>query len=204
MLGWTRLFKIASLIALPAALLLIWSTVVMGHARYERSEPADGAVMPQSPPRVDVYFTQEVRRSGGLPTLLVVNDTGDAIQTQVVLDDANRTHMYALLAPSLPPGRYTVIWHTLSDEDGEEARGAFHFFVGGGPTTGQTPSPPATGLPSSPSASAIPSGSVPPIVGAAEHDAGASSGTVVALVVGSAFGGLVVGGGTAWALARRK
>jgi methionine-rich copper-binding protein CopC len=100
------------------------------HARYDHSDPADGASLTGSPARVNVWFAQDVRRSGGLPVLIVVNDTGDQVNLNAVLDDRDRTHMSADMPPALPPGRYTVIWHTLSDEDGEEAQGAFHFYVG--------------------------------------------------------------------------
>ncbi len=149
----------AVLLALALAGAALAAASVEAHAGYERSEPADGAVLAESPPRVDVWFSQELRRAGGLPTLEVVNFAGDVLSDPSVLDDDDRTHVYAALPPSLPNGRYTVIWHTLSDEDDEEARGAFHFYVGEGPDTASeivlTPSPtvPPTAPPAPPSAS---------------------------------------------------
>ena len=138
----------ALIVGVALALAAVFAASVEAHGRQQRSEPADGAVLAESPPRVDMWFTQELRRAGGLPTLDVVNAAGDVVSEPAVLDDDDRTHVYAALPPTLPDGRYTVIWHGLSDEDGDESRGAFHFYVGEGPETASeiksTPSPTAT------------------------------------------------------------
>ncbi|HZP26598.1 MAG TPA: copper resistance CopC family protein [Dehalococcoidia bacterium] len=128
-------------VALLAGLVLAAGPAA-AHARYDHSDPADGASLASSPARVNVWFAQDVRRAGGLPTLIVVNETGDTVNLNAVLDDRDRTHMYADMPPALPSGRYTVIWHTLSDEDGEEAQGAFHFYIG--VTAPSTPSVPTS------------------------------------------------------------
>lgn len=127
---------------LLAALLTGGGQRAFAHAGYEKSTPADGETVTESPERVDVFFGQEIARQGGLPTMIVVNVFGDLIADEPVLDDTDRKHMYVDLPAALGTGRYTVIWHTLSDEDGEEARGAFHFFVGqatGGTAAATTP-----------------------------------------------------------------
>ncbi len=161
------------------------------HSGYERSEPADGAVLADSPPRVDVYFSQEMARSGGLPTLIVVNDSGDQVDLGATLDDNDRTHLYAELAPSLPNGRYTVIWHTLSDEDGEEAQGAFHFYVGAGPAGGtQPPATPPAGATPSPQPTVAPSPQ-PPTTGT--DDGGIPAWALVLGIAGGALAGGVGG-----------
>jgi methionine-rich copper-binding protein CopC len=138
--------KPALLAAAALAGLVLWTGSAGAHADYERSEPGDGATVAESPQRVDAWFGQEMRRAQGLPTMIVVNASGDTLNPEdAVLDDADRTHMYVDLPPDLPDGRYTAIWHTLSDEDGEEAQGAFHFFVGAGGDEGTpAPSPRAT------------------------------------------------------------
>ena len=136
-------------IAVALALAVLFAASVEAHGRQQGSEPADGAVLAESPPRVDMWFSQELRRSGGLPTLVVVNAAGDVLSEPAVLDDDDRAHVSAALPPSLPNGRYTVIWHTLSDEDDDEARGAFHFYVGEGPDTAPeiVPTPTPTAAP---------------------------------------------------------
>lgn len=154
------------------------------HAGYERSEPADGAVLAESPDSVEVYFSQEMRRSGGLPELIIVNASGDVVDLGAKLDDDDRTHISAPLAPALPPGRYTVLWHTLSDADGEEARGAFHFYVGAGPSDA-SPAPATGGTPT-----ATPAATEPPDTTGDGGDGGIPA---WGLIVGIA-GGVIAGG----------
>jgi hypothetical protein len=148
---------------------------------------------------VDVYFGQEMARSGGLPLLIVVNDSGDQVDLGATLDDADRTHLFAELAPSLPEGRYTVIWHTLSDEDGEEAQGAFHFYVGQPPvqeTPSARPTLPDKGTPA-PTPTAAPT--EPPNV-----DNGGDDGAPVWLLVVGVLVALAIGGGVGLAIGRRS
>ncbi len=133
-----------ALAVLLAALLSGSGQQALAHAGHEESTPADGETVSGSPKRVDVVFGQEIARQRGLPTMVVVNQFGDLIADEPVLDDADRTRMSLDLPPALGNGRYTVIWHTLSDEDGEEAQGAFHFFVGEAPDgTASATTPPA-------------------------------------------------------------
>lgn len=131
---------VASTLALLAALALP-AGPANAHGDYESSVPAENEVVAESPETVDVYFGQELRRSGDLPDVFIVNDAGDTVSTESVLDDEDRTHVAVTLPPALPNGRYTVLWHTLSDQDGEEAQGAFHFYVGEGPSENETAAP---------------------------------------------------------------
>lgn len=186
----------AAVIALTVALSLVPGSRVSAHAKYERSEPADGAVLEKAPPRVDVWFSQEMARKGGLPSLVVVNDVGDQVDLGSVLDDNDRKHVFADLAPALPEGRYTVIWHTLSDEDAEEAQGAFHFYVGTGPGE-STPAPATPAAERTPSpTTATPS---PPLT-----EAGSDGGLPAwALAVGI-LAGAAAGGAGGYATGRRR
>jgi methionine-rich copper-binding protein CopC len=169
------------------------------HAGYESSTPADGETLADSPPEVEVIFSQEMARSGGLPSLVVVNDSGDQVDLGAELDDADRTRMVAPLAPSLPEGRYTVIWHTLSDEDGEEANGAFHFFVGQPPAQ-DTPGP-ATTVPGkgTPQVSATAAPTAPP----SAEDNG-DDGAPIWLLVAGILAALAIGIGAGILVARRS
>ena len=174
----------ASFGAIGLAVWAVASAVTLeAHARYDRSEPADGAALMRSPARVEVWFSQELRRTSDLPKLEVVNFSGDVLSTAAVLDDDDRSHVFAELPPALPNGRYTVIWETLSDEDDEEARGAFHFFVGDGPGGSVQP----------------PTRPIPPPASARADDDGVPAWTVIV----AAIGGIAIGGGVSW-LARRR
>lgn len=198
----------ALIVALLLAGLALPAAPAHAHARYERSEPADGAVLDQSPPRVDAWFSQEMRRSGGLPTMVVASESGDVIADDAVLDNADRTHMYVELPPALPDGRYTVIWHNLSDEDGDEAQGAFHFFVGepateGSPTTTAAPSPPATAGPE-PTATSPPERPLPTAVPAPLGEGGdGGDGVPVWALIAGIIGGAAAGAGGGLALGAR-
>jgi methionine-rich copper-binding protein CopC len=203
----------ASLRWSAAALLLAFATFALftgsaeAHARYERSVPRDGAVVTESPGRVDVWFTQELARRGGLPTMVVVNESGDTIADEAVLDDDDRTHMYVELPPDLPDGRYTVIWHNLSDSDGDEARGAFHFFI----DRAATPTPaeptftdtivegPVTPIVTEPQPTETPTPS--PTVAPATGEGG--NGVPVWVLVLGIVSATVLGGGVGLALGRR-
>ena len=195
---------LVALLALAVAPSVLSPHRAAAHSGYESSTPADGATLAESPARVDVYFGQEMARSGGLPSLLVFNDSGDQVDLGATLDDADRKHISAELAPSLPEGRYTVIWHTLSDEDGEEAQGAFHFYVGeppgqptpGGPT--ETPSTQPT-LPDKGTPVNTPTAAPtePPTA-----DNGGDDGAPIWLLVAGVLVALVIGGGVGLAIGR--
>jgi len=198
--------RIAFVAAVAGAGLVFSTGSASAHANYDRSEPADGAVVAEPPERVDMWTTQEMSRSGGLPVMTVVNESGDVLNEDgAVLDDDDRTHVFAELPPSLPEGRYTVIWHTLSDEDGEEAEGAFHYYVGEGPADGQaTPTAEVTAE-ATPPPSQRPTADASPVPSAVEEgDVGGRDGLPVwALALGIAGGG-IVGGGGGYFLARRR
>jgi methionine-rich copper-binding protein CopC len=133
----------AAVIAVALLAALLHTSGASAHARYISSTPADGETVTESPAQVEAVFNEELARSGGLPTMVVVNESGDVISDEAVLNDSDRTRMAIDLPPSLPEGRYTVIWHNVSDDDGDEAQGAFFFSVGGAPSQ-PTPSASAT------------------------------------------------------------
>jgi methionine-rich copper-binding protein CopC len=180
---------------LLAALFLGGGQRAFAHADYESSTPGDGEVVAQSPAVVDVYFGQEVARSGGLPALTVVNVFGDVLADEAIVDDADRTHVSIELPPSLGNGRYTVIWHTLSDEDGEEALGAFHFYVGTGP--GGTTAPASAGP------DATPQTAPPTVITNGSNGGGGNDIPLWALIGGIAVS-LLAGTGAGVALAARR
>ena len=185
----TKASGLAAVLAAAGAIFLAAAGPASAHADLESSTPAEGEVLTESPAVVDAFFSQEMARSGGLPVFLVVNEAGDVLSEEAVLDDNDRTHISAALPPALPDGQYTVIWHSLSDEDGEEAQGAFHFYVGQGP--GETPEPG--------NGAATPAASTP----ATNDDTGDDSGvSILILIIGVAVG-VVAGGGAGLALGRR-
>jgi methionine-rich copper-binding protein CopC len=160
------------------------------HARYESSTPADGETVSESPDVVEIIFTQEMRRAGGLPTSTVVNESGDIVSLESRLDDENRQLLVIDLAPGLPDGRYTVIYHVLSDADGDDSQGAFHFFVGD--ATGDDPAStetPTDGTPE-PATTSQPTAAPPP----SAEDADGDGIPLWSLIVGIVAAAIVAGG----------
>jgi methionine-rich copper-binding protein CopC len=182
---------ILPLAAALAVLLLMPAIRVAAHAAYDHSTPGDGEVVATEPAKVDVYFKENIAKANGLPTLIVVNDSGDKVDAGSVLDDNDRTHISDALSPALPAGRYTVIWHNVSADDGEEAQGSFHFYIGGAVTPIPTAAPgSATTVRSVPAVTPAPSNS-------SSNDI-----PVWGLIVGI-VGGVVVGGGGGLLFGRR-
>jgi methionine-rich copper-binding protein CopC len=185
------------LAAALAVLLLMPVVRVSAHADYDHSTPADGEVVATAPAKIDVFFKENITRANGLPLLIVLNDTGDPVDTGTFaapsgqLDDTDRTHMSDALQPNLPDGRYTVIWHTVSADDGAEAEGAFHFYIGGAVTPVPTAAP----------GSATPVPSIPAVTPAPSSNS-SSDIPIWGLIAGIA-GGVVAGGGGGLLLGRR-
>ncbi len=144
------------------------------HAEYERSEPAAGAVIPETPAEVHVWFTQELFRREGANTLEVYDPDGTQVDNQDArIDDDDRKHMLVSLPVGLPVGAYTVRWHTLSADDGDTDRGEFTFTVDPAavqatpqPTPTVTPMPTPSSLPTpSPIPPPSPNGGLPCLSG---------------------------------------
>jgi methionine-rich copper-binding protein CopC len=135
---------------------------VSAHAEYDRSSPADGAVVAEPPEQIEVWFTQELFRRAGANTLVVTAPDGSRVNGgEPVIDDVDRTHITVALLPDLAPGEYVVQWTSLSATDGDEASGEFAFTydpdatptVGGTEaTTEATPSATAPSSDASPTA----------------------------------------------------
>jgi len=184
---------VAPIVAAFALFLIIPAVHVSAHSAYDHSTPGDEEVLATPPAKIEVFFKEEMQRASGLPTLVVVNDSGDTVSSDAVLDDNDRRHLSAGLDPGLPDGRYAVIWHNVSADDGDEAQGAFYFFVGEGPTS---TSPAATS--GRPTATIAPTASPAP----AGNDEGGGDIPSWGLAAGI-IGGLVVGGGGGLLFGRR-
>jgi copper transport protein len=178
------------------ALFLTPAVRVSAHAAYDHSTPGDGEVLAAAPARIDVFFKEEMQHANGLPTLVVVNGSGDTVSSNTTLDDNDRKHISADLNPGLPPGRYAVIWHNVSADDGDDAEGAFYFYVGAGPSPSASAS---TATTTASPAAATPT--VKPVTPAESDDGGdiPTWGLIAGIVAG-----LVVGAGGGIAIGRRS
>jgi methionine-rich copper-binding protein CopC len=227
-----EMLKFPVLLAIAAAALVLGVASVSAHAEYERSTPGRNEILTQSPARVDVYFAQEVRKVEGANFVRVVNDADDQVSTgDGVVDDDDRTHIYAEIANELPAGRYIVNWQTLSDEDGDDDSGSFCFYVNTTPTAeqlaecgqfdedqGAPTTTPGTGSPGPTSAQEPPTETPPPPTAAPtamptpqvtpsatedDGDGGSSAGLIIGVIIGVVAVVGAIGGGVIW-LRRRQ
>lgn len=123
----------AGLKALAMALLVsIWLVAVVsahGPEVLQKTEPADGAVLEQSPAQVTAWFSDELDTK--LSTLQVFDSTGRQVDNGdggVDLNDPDHATLLVSL-PALPAGEYTARW-TVTLDDGDSVKGEFTFRVG--------------------------------------------------------------------------
>ncbi len=116
---------------LPAVGMLLLAAPAWAHPSLVRAHPPPNASLIRPPARVQVWFNEELDTKGS--KLTVWNEKGEQVDrgdSKVSLD--NRAIIQVGLAP-LPPGRYTVKWRAMADDDREVTQGEFTFRV----TTGR-------------------------------------------------------------------
>jgi methionine-rich copper-binding protein CopC len=119
-------------------LIVLLPSAALGHARYDSSTPSPSQVLSTSPPAVEIYTAQDMRKTTGADEITVTGPTQNRVDNgRTVVDDSNRRHFSVGLQPNLPPARYVVAFKTLSDQDGEADSGQFAFYVGAPPTSDQ-------------------------------------------------------------------
>jgi len=115
--------------ALTAAMALVAATA-WAHPSLVRSHPPPNASLTRSPATVQLWFNEELNTTGS--KLTVWNERGEQVDrgnSKVSLD--NRAFIAVGLKP-LPPGRYTVKWRAMADDDREVTQGEFAFRVTAG------------------------------------------------------------------------
>ena len=140
--------------ALVALLLLAptWAGVAHAHANLVRAVPAPDSAQPQSPPRVEAYFSEPL--ASARSAVIVLDTAGGRVDRgDSALDPADRQHMTVSLPP-LPGGTYTVVWKNVSDVDGHPLSGTFVFYIGArpadAPAAGAAQPPPVLASPVEP------------------------------------------------------
>ena len=114
-----------TLMVLVASLLVTGNA--LAHALLLRSLPVANSELPQSPEKIEMWFSEPLEADFSSARLLTTS--GEEIRIDAAeLDPSDPTHLTVLLS-QLDPGIYTVAWKTLSRTDGHEWYGSFPFTV---------------------------------------------------------------------------
>jgi methionine-rich copper-binding protein CopC len=124
--------------------------LALAHARLVSSTPADGASVGAGLTEIVLTFSEEISVDQSSASLLGPDGTAVAGASASV-DRANRTVM-RIHTPALQPGKYTINWEVVTEDDNGHTNGTLTFTVTGGgqaPTTaGSTTTTPQSSLPS--------------------------------------------------------
>jgi methionine-rich copper-binding protein CopC len=106
-------------------LALLSAVSALAHSALVRARPAAGSRVPKSPPRVELWFTEEIESA--FSSVAVFDAGGHEVDNR---DAAVRTDkkILAVSIPPLSPGRYKAAWHVVA-VDTHKAEGSFPFVV---------------------------------------------------------------------------
>jgi methionine-rich copper-binding protein CopC len=116
--------------AIAAALAVVGVTTALAHAEPAKVTPGDGAVLAKAPSEVVFRMSQDMARQAGANDIDVLDSTGKEVTTvAAVIDNSDRRKLSVPLPSTLPTGRYTVNWKTLSADDSDAANGSVSFTI---------------------------------------------------------------------------
>lgn len=204
--------------ALAAALSLLLAVLlpaaVGAHSELVSSNPADGATLTGPPLEISGDFSEELDTTRSVMELRAPG--GGVLATGRVPDGGPATRMAIVDLPAFAPGTYEVRWTTVTADDDGVERGTFTFTL-----LAATPSPTPTAEPSSTPAATAPPSAAPPSAAPAPTPARAptpapspapspapgpvaGSTTTGDLLVPLAVLAVILAGGAAWLLRRRR
>ena len=198
--------------ALAAALSLLLAVLlpaaVGAHSELVSSDPADGAMLTGPPLEISGDFSEELDTTRSVMELRA--PAGGVLATGRVPDGGPATRMAIVDLPAFAPGTYEVRWTTVTADDDGVERGTFTFTL-----LAATPSPTPTAEPSSTPAATAPPSAAPPSAAPAPTPAPspapspapgpvAGSTTTGDLLVPLAVLAVILAGGAAWLLRRRR
>ena len=118
---WLPLSVLLTLLALAPA-------SAEAHANLVESDPAVNSVLPDSPERVTIRFTEPLEPA--LSEIRLLDAQGRRVDSGDSAVDPNDPHLMSVSVEPLENGTYTVAWKNVSTVDGHRVRGAFVFSVG--------------------------------------------------------------------------
>src|SRR5262245_62426070 len=113
-------------LALTMAALALAPSPAASHAALLRSSPAARMAVSQSPPRVELWFSE--RLEPAYSSLSVWNESGARVDGQDVMVGPEDSHRLSVSLAPLPTGTYVVRYRVLS-VDGHVLEASFTFTV---------------------------------------------------------------------------
>jgi copper transport protein len=124
--------RLSLLAAVVAGLALcVLPASASAHALVRSSDPADGAILQQSPSAVTITFTEPP--DPVVSSIHVLDSTGKNVETGTTEPVPGKPPELRVPVGTLPEGVYTVTWRTVSRTDGHVTAGSFSFGVGVAP-----------------------------------------------------------------------
>lgn len=144
--------RIVTTLTSLALLATLFAGTATAHAKFASSNPAPGQTLTSAPANVSITFTEDLAFGS---TGSVVNAAGATVSTGASYTVADRKLLIIALRFGLPGGTYTVNWHTVSSEDGDQLDDSFSFSIAAAPAA---PAPAVAPVParSLPSTSTLP------------------------------------------------
>lgn len=111
---------------LATAILLGVAGAAHAHAFLDRATPAVGSAVHGSPPEIALHFSEELEAA--FSTVRVEDTSGKRVDLGSAHVDPADASVLEVSLPSLPPGRYHVVWRVVS-VDTHVTEGAYAFDV---------------------------------------------------------------------------
>jgi copper transport protein len=120
---------LAALLFVPVFVLLVDERPAQAHGYILRSIPADRAVLPRSPSRIQIWFTENLEPR--FSSLTITDEKGKAIPLEEVgVAPTNPAQLAARLPSALPDGAYVVAVRAAFASDGHVGVETLTFWVG--------------------------------------------------------------------------
>lgn len=121
---WRRCLLLLAGVLLLCAL----PAVAAAHTELVRADPADGAVLAESPGLAQLWFSGDIAASRS--TARLVNDRGDTVPGTQLVRGSGDPRVIAVELPGLAEGSYGLLWEAVSARDGHTTSGTVTFSIG--------------------------------------------------------------------------
>ena len=121
---WRRCLLMLAGVLLLCAL----PSVAAAHTELVRADPADGAVLAESPGLAQLWFSGDIAASRS--TARLVDEHGGTVPGAQLVRGSGDPRVIAVELPSLARGSYGLLWEAVSARDGHTTSGTITFSIG--------------------------------------------------------------------------